>query len=262
MCLPRALCLKCGLLTDAPPPFLFQLLRAIGFLNKHGFAHLDIKRENIVLEPLHEDVTNLLFFPVLPLGQAAVLGAEYDKIAEAIQVSSTAATATPFQTLLQVRLIDFGHAAHVLHFARKIEDSKSPSLKDHCPKGYSAPEAGAFLLLPFVTVCMMCIRLCCSFYAACFLFFFYIHFLEIQPVTSPSPALNLTCSASAAACTCLRAGYILLTTSAARICDLRSVKSSWIKIFNSELPSSSSSLLIYLLHVPHRRSLVQFQGSP
>ena len=212
--MPRALCLKCGLVTDAPPPFLFQLLRAIGFLNKHGFAHLDIKRENIVLEPLHEDVTNLLF---LPLGQAAVSGEEWDKIAEAIQVSSTAATATPFQTLLQVRLIDFGHAAHVLHFARKNEDSKSPSLKDHCPKGYSAPEAGAFLLLPFVAVCMICTRSCCSFDAACFLFLFSIHFLEIQPVMSPSPALNPTCSVSAAACTCLRAGYILLTTRTARI---------------------------------------------
>ena len=215
MCLPRALCLKCGILTDAPPPFLFQLLRAIGFLNKHGFAHLDIKRENIVLEPLHEDVTNLLFFPVLPLGQAAVSGAEYDKIVEAIQVSSAAATATPSQTLLQVRLIDFGHAAHVLHFARKNEDSKSPSLKDHCPKGYSAPEAGAFLLLPFVAVCLIYTRWCCSFYAACFLFFFCIHFLEIQPVISP--AFNPTCSASAAACTCLRAGYILLTLTKATI---------------------------------------------
>jgi hypothetical protein len=59
--------------THSLPPA--QLLRAIGFLNKHGFAHLDIKRENIVLEPIDENddsTFNSLFSPLPPSNQAAL----------------------------------------------------------------------------------------------------------------------------------------------------------------------------------------------
>ncbi len=83
----------CDICTDTHatlPPL--QLLRAIGFLNKHGFAHLDIKSENIVLEPLPDDVIDRLF---VPLGQAATSDcSDHDEIglAQRIQVRFTAAT--------------------------------------------------------------------------------------------------------------------------------------------------------------------------
>ena len=60
-------------------------------MNKHGFAHLDIKRENIVLDPLREDTVNLLFLP-LGQGRQEEVG-EPSVLDEAIQVSSTAAAA-------------------------------------------------------------------------------------------------------------------------------------------------------------------------
>jgi hypothetical protein len=43
----------------------------------------------------------------------------------------------------QARLIDPGHAAHVPHFSRQIQqsDPNISRMDDHCPKGYSAPEA-------------------------------------------------------------------------------------------------------------------------
>ena len=123
-----------------------QLLRAIGFMNKHGFAHLDIKRENIVLEPLDDDAITRLFLPLGQPSQASDPSA-FDEISGRIQVRSSAAAATSCHTFPQVRLIDFGHATHALHLSRKIDDAKIPSLKGHCPIGYSAPEAGAFLLL-------------------------------------------------------------------------------------------------------------------
>jgi serine/threonine protein kinase len=123
-----------------------QLLRAIGFLNKHGFAHLDIKRENIVLEPIdHNDelTFNSLFLPLSSANQAVECGnpsANFDNIRVNLALY-------PFARGLshqQVNLIDFGHAAHVLHFSRQIQqsDPNISSLDGHCPKGYSAPEAG------------------------------------------------------------------------------------------------------------------------
>lgn len=52
-----------------------QLLQAVGFLNKHGFAHLDIKRENVVLEPINEATEEhtfeQLFAPLQCANQAA-----------------------------------------------------------------------------------------------------------------------------------------------------------------------------------------------
>jgi hypothetical protein len=52
-----------------------QLLQAVGFLNKHGFAHLDIKRENIVLEPTNEAADDRafeqLFSPLQCMNHAA-----------------------------------------------------------------------------------------------------------------------------------------------------------------------------------------------
>jgi serine/threonine protein kinase len=82
----------CAIYNDTHATALLQLLRAIGFLNKHGFAHLDIKSENIVLEPLPDDAIDRLF---LPLGQAAASDcSDYDEmsLAQRIQVRFTAAT--------------------------------------------------------------------------------------------------------------------------------------------------------------------------
>jgi serine/threonine protein kinase len=163
---------------------LLQLLRAIGFLNKHGFAHLDIKNENIVIEPLPDEAIDRLF---LPLGQVVASGcSDYDDIglAQRLQVTFTAATvATLPHTFSQAHVIDFGHAAHVLHFSRQLHDPKTLSLAEHCPTGYSAPEAGEFC--PGQCCCdasasHTCV---CVFVCVCLCVYVCMHFGQIFPRT-------------------------------------------------------------------------------
>ncbi len=130
-----------------------QLLRTIGFLNKHGFAHLDIKRENIVLDHANTDTEQLalqqLFSPLScppPASASSPHCVDLDKI----RVRSAAPARASHPTSSQVHLIDFGHATHMLHFSRHIRQSDANicTLDNHCPKGYSAPEACAFFPAP------------------------------------------------------------------------------------------------------------------
>jgi hypothetical protein len=134
-------------------PSSLQLLRTIGFLNKHGFAHLDIKRENIVFDHPNTDTDKRaleqLFSPLsrpLPAAASFPPCIDLDKIRVRYAARASASHLTP----LQVCLIDFGHATHMLHFSRHIRqaDSNICSLDNHCPKGYSAPEACTFFPRP------------------------------------------------------------------------------------------------------------------
>jgi serine/threonine protein kinase len=131
------------------PAHALQLLRAIGFLNKHGFAHLDIKRENIVLEPIDNDSDGDTFKRLFsPLSQTIDSAASCSPCVELskIRVRIAAAFYVHCLSAAQVHLIDFGHASHMIHFSRQIQESDKgiSSFDNHCPKGYSAPEACVF----------------------------------------------------------------------------------------------------------------------
>jgi serine/threonine protein kinase len=106
-----------------------QLLRAVGFLNKHGFAHLDIKRENIVLEPIDNDSSDAVTFERLfsPLSQTIDSAASCSPCVELskIRVRIAAVFYVHCLSAAQVHLVDFGHASHMIHFSRQIQESSS-----------------------------------------------------------------------------------------------------------------------------------------
>jgi hypothetical protein len=107
---------------------------------------LDIKRENIVLEPIDENdehTFNSLFLPLSPSNEAPVRGYPSNNF-DSIRVRVSALPSARCLSSDQVSLIDFGHAAHVLHCSPHIQhsDASIGNLDGHCPKGYSAPEAG------------------------------------------------------------------------------------------------------------------------
>lgn len=206
-----------------PPPHELQLLQAVGFLNKHGFAHLDIKRENIVLEPINEATDEhtfeQLFAPLQCTNQAA--GSSHAAVDIRVSFSFLGLFPLPQQrTGTPHRFRPCGtHPAHAALMSQYPKISGNQQLGGALPQRLQCPRSKYVL----DTSSSIISRLMHNNALPCRPFYLIIHvtsesrFLvsnasELQPESKAlSLAWRLTSSASVAVSTCSPAACILST---------------------------------------------------